>query len=172
MPELEGPVGGDDAHRAGAVGIEELVPAHTDDIQERASLHKAPGEVEDDARLLPRAGGTEDVRRVAPRQKFVEAEAGRKRRLAVPPRHAENTEPVDAPTLGVALVELIHESALPVLELERSPRRRSLCVHEIGCEEVGDRGAVAAVQDRARLPPLDELRLLGERDRNEALLAG
>ena len=43
---------------------------------------------------------------------------------------------------------------------------------EVGREEVGDRGTVAAVQDRARLSSLAELRLLGEGDGDEALLAG
>jgi peptidoglycan/xylan/chitin deacetylase (PgdA/CDA1 family) len=66
VPELERPVGGDDPHRAGAVGIDELVSAHLDDVQKRACLDEALGEVEDDPRLLPRAGGAEDVRRVSP----------------------------------------------------------------------------------------------------------
>ena len=43
---------------------------------------------------------------------------------------------------------------------------------EVGSEEVRDRGAVAAVQDRARLSSLVQLRLLGEGDRNQALLVG
>ena len=43
---------------------------------------------------------------------------------------------------------------------------------EVGGEEVGDRGAVASVQDRARLSSLVELRLLGEGDGDEALLVG
>lgn len=43
---------------------------------------------------------------------------------------------------------------------------------EVGGEEVGDRGAVASVQDRARLSSFVQLRLLGEGDRNQALLVG
>ena len=108
VPELERPVGGDDAHRAGAVGIDELVPAHADDVEERARLDEAAGEVEDDPRLLPRAGGAEDVRRVAPGQELVEARArpragssrsraarrGRRGdRCACPPRRACRTRP-------------------------------------------------------------------------------
>lgn len=72
----------------------------------------------------------------------------------------------------LALAELVHEGALPVLELERSPGRRSLRVDEVGREEVGDRGAVAAVQDRARLSYLVPARLLGEGDGDEALFVG
>ena len=157
VPELERPVGGDDPHRAGAVGIDELVSAHADDVEERARLDEGAGEVEDDPRLLPRAGGAEDVGRVAPGQELVEAEPGRERALPVSPRHAEDAEAIDAPALLVALVELVHEGALPVLELEGSPGRRSLRVDEVGGEEIGDRSAVAAVQDRARLPSLVQL---------------
>ena len=164
VPELERPVGGDDPHRARAVGIDELVPPHADDVEERARLDEGAGEVEDDARLLPRAGGAEDIGRVAPGQELVEAKAGRERRLPVPARYAEDAEAVDAPALLVALVELVHEGALPVLELERSSGRRPLRVDEVGGEEVCDRGAVASVQDRARLSSLVELRLLGEGD--------
>ena len=74
MPKLERPVGRDDSHRAGSVRIEELVPPHADDIQELARLDEGAGEVEDDPRLLPRAGGAEDVRGVAPGQELVQAE--------------------------------------------------------------------------------------------------
>jgi hypothetical protein len=42
-------------------------------------------------------------------------------------------------------------------------------VREVGGEEARDRGAVASVQDRARLPSLMQLRLLGEGDRDQAL---
>jgi hypothetical protein len=45
-------------------------------------------------------------------------------------------------------------------------------MNEVGGEEVGDRRAVAAVQDWARLPSLVQLCLLGEGDRDEALLVG
>ena len=172
VPELERPVGGDDPHRAGAVRIDELVSPHAHDVEERARLDEGAGEVEDDPRLLPRAGGAEDVRGVAPGQELVQAEPGRERRLPVPARHAEDAEAVDAPALLVALVELVHEGALPVLELERSPGRRPLRVDEVGGEEVCDRSAVAAVQDRARLSSLVQLRLLGEGDGDEALLVG
>ena len=172
VAELEAAVGGDDAHRAGAVGIDELVSPHADDVEERARLDEGTGEVEDDPRLLPRAGGAEDVGGVAPGQELVEAQAGRERALPVSARHAEDAEAIDAPALLVALVELVHEGALPVLELERSPGRRSLRVDEVGGEEVGDRGPVAAVQDRARLSSLVQLRLLGEGDGNQALLVG
>ena len=154
VPELERPVSGDDPHRARAVGIDELVSPHADDIQERARLDEGAGEVEDDPRLLPRAGGAEDIGRVAPGQELVEAEAGRERALPVPARHAEDAEAVDAPALLVALVELVHEGALPVLELERSPGRRPFRMDEVGGEEVRDRCAVASVQDRARLSSL------------------
>ena len=143
-----------------------------DDVQERARFDEGAGEVEDDPRLLPRAGGAEDIGRVAPGQELVEAEPSRERRLSVSPWYSENAEAVDAPALLVALVELVHEGALPVLELERSPGRRSLRVDEVGGEEVGDRGAVATVQDRARLSSLMQLCLLGEGDGDEALLVG
>ena len=43
---------------------------------------------------------------------------------------------------------------------------------EVGGEEVGDRGAVPAVQDRARRSSLMQLRLMGEGDGDEALLVG
>jgi hypothetical protein len=76
VPELERPVGGDDPHRAGAVGIDELVSAHLDDVEERARLDEALGEVEDDPRLLPRAGSAEYVGRVAPGEELIEAESG------------------------------------------------------------------------------------------------
>jgi hypothetical protein len=107
--------------------------------------------------------------RVAPGQELVEAEPGRERALSVPSRHAEDAEAVDAPALRVALVELVHEGALPVLELERSPGRRSFRVDEVGGEEVCDRGAAASVQDPARLSSFVQ-RLLGEGDGDEALL--
>jgi hypothetical protein len=45
-------------------------------------------------------------------------------------------------------------------------------VREVGGEEARDRGAVASVQDRARLPSLMQLRLLSEGDGDEALLVG
>jgi hypothetical protein len=44
-------------------------------------------------------------------------------------------------------------------------------VDEVRGEELCDRGAVAAVQDRARPSSLVQLRLLGEGDGDEALLA-
>jgi hypothetical protein len=90
---------------------------------------------------------------VAPGQELVEAQAGRERALPVPARYAEDAEAVDAPALLVALVELVHEGALPVLELERSPGRRSLRVDEVTGEEVGDRSTVAAVQGRRGFRP-------------------
>ena len=142
------------------------------DVEERARLDEAPSEVEDDPRLLPRSGGAEDIGGVAPGQELVEAESGSQRRLPVPARHAEDAETVDAPALLVALVELVHEGALPVLQLERSPGRWSLRMDEVSGEEVCDRGAVASVQDRARLPSLMPARLLGEGDGDEALLIG
>ena len=68
VSELERPVGGDDPHRARAVGIDELVSAHFGDVEERAGLNEAPGEVHDLAQGLIVRGcsGHGDVRVTSP----------------------------------------------------------------------------------------------------------
>jgi hypothetical protein len=171
VPELEASVGGDDLHRARPVGIDELVSAHFDEVEERAGLDEGAGEVEDDPRPFPRAGGAEDVRRVAPGQELVEAQAGRERALPVPTRHAEDAEAIDASALLVALVD----SSTKARCQSSSSNARPAAGPFVWTKLAAKKSATAAPPRPFRIgrpSSLVQLRLLGEGDRYEALLVG